>query len=154
MQVAQLMFLTPQPNMKIDVGFYNSGRWRKIEFELGTQLPDARSGCVFAVVGDTIVMHGGFAKIRDTHKKVQGKTFTVISIVPLRSPVYYTFLSAKSRLWKYVWQRWLQSRCVAFCPQDTWLLDMKPLAKNPFTQTPEWTKIRNTGTPPSPRTGQ
>ncbi|CDJ40445.1 kelch motif domain-containing protein, putative [Eimeria tenella] len=91
---------------------FGENRWRKIEFPPHAHIPEARGGCVFIAVGDAILLHGGFAKIRDTNKRVQGKTFT-----------------------------------------DSWLLDLKPLAKGARTQTPNWEKIRNGGTPPSPRTG-
>ncbi|CDJ27163.1 kelch motif domain-containing protein, putative [Eimeria mitis] len=87
-------------------------KWRKIEFPPHSHIPEARGGCVFVVVGDVILLHGGFAKIRDTNKRVQGKIFT-----------------------------------------DSWLLDLKPLAKGALTQIPTWEKIKNSGTPPSPRTG-
>lgn len=52
-------------------------RWRKIEFPPHAHVPEPRGGFVFAVVGDVVLLHGGFAKVRDTHKRVQGKTFTV-----------------------------------------------------------------------------
>ncbi|KAL8434626.1 hypothetical protein ACSSS7_003024 [Eimeria intestinalis] len=90
---------------------FSENKWRKIEFPPHAHVPEPRGGCVFVVVGDVAVLHGGFAKVRDTHKRVQGKTYT-----------------------------------------DTWLLDLKPLAKGALTQTPAWEKIKNSGTPPSPRT--
>lgn len=52
-------------------------RWRKIEFPPHAHIPEPRAGCVFVLVGDVVLLHGGFAKVRDTHRRVQGKTFTV-----------------------------------------------------------------------------
>ncbi|KAL8275037.1 hypothetical protein Esti_001093 [Eimeria stiedai] len=67
-----------------DTRYYNDlhvfsfceNKWRKIEFPPHAHVPEARGGCVFVVAGDVAVLHGGFAKVRDTHKCVQGKTFT------------------------------------------------------------------------------
>ncbi|XP_026192625.1 kelch domain-containing protein 4 [Cyclospora cayetanensis] len=83
--------------------------WKKILVESSAQAPSPRSG---HRVGDFVFLHGGFAKIRDTHKRVQGKTFT-----------------------------------------DSWLLDLRPLSKSFSSQIPTWEKIKNSGAPPSPRTG-
>lgn len=53
---------------------------------------------MFVVVGDVVLLHGGFAKVRDTHKRVQGKTFTVgphfeLSLAsPKRSQAGYSLL--------------------------------------------------------------
>lgn len=91
---------------------FSENRWRKVDFPPHAHIPEPRAGCVFVLVGDLVLLHGGFAKVRDTHRRVQGKTYT-----------------------------------------DSWLLDLKPLAKEAFTQAPTWEKVKNSGTPPSPRTG-
>ncbi|CDI76318.1 kelch motif domain-containing protein, putative [Eimeria acervulina] len=109
------------------VFIFSENKWRKIEFPPHTHIPEARGGCVFVVVGDVILLHGGFAKIRDTNKRVQGKIFTVG--LDLAAPA------------------------IPCIPLDSWLLDLKPLAKGALTQIPTWEKIKNSGTPPSPRTG-
>ncbi|KAL8433073.1 hypothetical protein Efla_006272 [Eimeria flavescens] len=91
---------------------FSENKWRKVEFPPHAHIPEPRGGFVFVVAGDFVLLHGGFAKVRDTHKRVQGKTFT-----------------------------------------DTWLLDLKPLSKGALSQMPTWEKVKNSGTPPSPRTG-
>ncbi|PFH33139.1 kelch repeat-containing protein [Besnoitia besnoiti] len=94
--------------------FFNENKWRRVEFPPHASVPTPRSGCLFLTYpqGDCIFMHGGFAKIKDTAKKVQGKTYT-----------------------------------------DTWILNLKPLIKDPRKEVPVWEKIRNVGAVPSPRTG-
>ncbi|RQX68230.1 kelch repeat-containing protein, partial [Toxoplasma gondii CAST] len=72
----------------LHIYFFNDNKWRRVEFPPHAAVPCARSGCLFLAYpqGDFVFMHGGFAKIKDTAKKVQGKTFTdtwILNLKPL-----------------------------------------------------------------------
>jgi hypothetical protein len=50
-------------------------KWTKIEYGPHAQIPAPRSGCQMAVHanGDSVLVYGGYSKLKDTTRNVQGK---------------------------------------------------------------------------------
>lgn len=59
-----------------DLFMFSPGQdlWRKFTFPKGTHMPSPRSGVIMSATNDGIFLYGGYAKLKDTEKGLQGKT--------------------------------------------------------------------------------
>ena len=78
MMRAKLIVMCPRWFNDLFLFNFAQMKWKKIEYPPHKYTPSARSGCQLAVhpANDTIFMYGGYAKVKTTGQKTEGKVFS------------------------------------------------------------------------------